>query len=169
MTASEIQSLVDFNFWARDRVLDAVSALTPDQFLQDLGSSFGSVRDTLAHIYSAEWIWLARWEGHSPTSALSFDDFPDCPKLTDAWRALEQRFRAVVAAQSGDDLTRIHEYRLLSGQPGKSVVGQMVQHVVNHGTYHRGQVTAMLRQLGATPPRSTDLITYYRETVGIRP
>jgi uncharacterized damage-inducible protein DinB len=52
---------------------------------------------------------------------------------------------------------------LLSGAAGKSVFWHMAQHVVNHATYHRGQVTTLLRQLGAPPPASMDLITYYRE------
>ena len=60
-------------------------------------------------------------------------------------------------------VTRVFEYKLLNGQPGKSSFWQMLQHVVNHGSYHRGQVTTMLRQLGAAPAKSTDLITFYRE------
>ena len=55
------------------------------------------------------------------------------------------------------------DYRLLSGQGGRSPLWQMMQHMVNHASYHRGQVTTMLRQLGAAPPKSLDLITFYRE------
>jgi uncharacterized damage-inducible protein DinB len=52
---------------------------------------------------------------------------------------------------------------LLSGQPGSTVFWQMAQHVVNHATYHRGQVTTMLRQLGVEPAQAMDLIAFYRE------
>ena len=66
-----------------------------------------------------------------------------------------------------DDLLRAKEYRLFSGAAGTSPMWQMVQHVVNHASYHRGQVTTMLRQAGARPPKSVDLITFYRETARI--
>ena len=55
------------------------------------------------------------------------------------------------------------EYRLFTGQVGAQPFWQMLQHVVNHGSYHRGQVTTMLRQLEAAPPRAMDLIAFYRE------
>jgi uncharacterized damage-inducible protein DinB len=89
--------------------------------------------------------------------------FPDLDSLRRAWAALEARVRALLAACSDEDLTRRFDYTLLSGAPGHSTFMQMLQHVVNHATYHRGQVTTMLRQLGAAPPKSTDLIFFYRE------
>jgi uncharacterized damage-inducible protein DinB len=66
MTFYDLNNLVDYNYWARDRVLDAVSALTPEQFTCDLGNSFSSVRDTIAHICDAEYIWVTRWRGGQP-------------------------------------------------------------------------------------------------------
>jgi uncharacterized damage-inducible protein DinB len=66
------------------------------------------------------------------------------------------------------DVDRVIEYRLMSGQPGASPLWQMLQHLINHGSYHRGQVTTMLRQLGAAPPKSMDLITFYREQAAAR-
>ena len=66
-----LRTLVDYHYWARDRVLDAAESLTPEQFTRDLGSSFRSVRDTLTHLYSAERNWHSRWQGVSPTSMLS--------------------------------------------------------------------------------------------------
>ena len=63
----------------------------------------------------------------------------------------------------GNDIDRSFDYRSLAGKPGRSQFWQMVQHVVNHASYHRGQVTTMLRQLGAAPAQSLDLIAFYRE------
>ena len=71
MTPSDLRTLLDYHYWARDRVLDAAALLTPEQFTKDLGSSFTSVRDTLAHTYSAEWAWYSRWQGHSPAGLAS--------------------------------------------------------------------------------------------------
>jgi len=64
----DLDLLLDYHYWARDRVLDAVEALTPEQLTRDMGNSFKSVLDTLAHLHSSEWIWLSRWHGESPTT-----------------------------------------------------------------------------------------------------
>jgi uncharacterized damage-inducible protein DinB len=58
---------------------------------------------------------------------------------------------------------RTIEYRDLRGHDQSDVLWQMLQHMVNHGAYHRGQITTMLRQLGAAPPKSMDMIAFYRE------
>lgn len=162
MTHRELQTLVEFNYWARDRMLASTSALTADQFTRPMGNSFSSVRDTLVHIYSAEWVWYMRWQGSSPTSPLAAEDYPDLPSVTAAWRDLETRIRAFVDGLDDAGILRELDYRQMSGQAFRSPIWQMVQHVVNHGTYHRGQITTMLRQLGADAA-STDLIVFYRE------
>lgn len=163
MNHGDLRLLLEFNYWARDRVFQAVGQLTPEQYARDLGNSFKSVRDTLVHVYSAEWVWYTRWMGESPTAPLSVDKYPDLATLQSAWRELEGQIRSFVDGLDEPGITRVFEYRLLSGQPGKSPFWQMLQHVVNHGSYHRGQVTTMLRQLGVAPAKSTDLITFYRE------
>jgi uncharacterized damage-inducible protein DinB len=160
---ADLGTLVDFNYWARDRMLVAVDLLSPEQYMRDLGNSFKSIRDTLVHTYSAEWIWFSRWQGTSPTSAIPFDKFATVAELTSAWRDLEAQIRAFVAGLDDAGLEREFDYRLLNGQAARSAFWQMLQHVVNHGTYHRGQVVTMLRQLGLPPPKSTDMITFYRE------
>jgi len=163
MTHQDLQDLVEYNYWARDRVLSAVTLLPSDQFTRDLGSSFTSVRDTLVHIYSAEWVWYSRWTGVSPAEPIRADRFPDLASVRKAWVELEGQIRAFVERLADDQAKRAIDYRLMNGNPGRSTFQQMVQHVVNHGAYHRGQVTTMLRQLGAAPPQSTDLITFFRE------
>jgi uncharacterized damage-inducible protein DinB len=163
MELRDLLILLDYHYWARDRVLDAVSALPPEQFTRDMGSSFKSIRDTLAHTYAAEWAWYSRWQGTSPTALLPADRFPDVDTLRAEWRNHEAKMRAFLEGLGEAGINRVIEYKLLSGQPGASVVWQMLQHVVNHGSYHRGQVTTMLRQLGAQPPKSMDMIAFYRE------
>ena len=64
---------------------------------------------------------------------------------------------------ASDGLDHVYEYKSLAGVAGPAPLWQMVQHVVNHASYHRGQVTTLLRQVGAAPPRSLDLIAFYRE------
>ena len=109
MTFHELQQLLDYHYWARDRILDAAEKLPAADLTRDLGSSFGSVRDTLVHIYSAEWIWCARWRGHSPTSMLDGNAFVDVAALRNAWRELEITVRAVVDGFGRDGLDRVVE------------------------------------------------------------
>ena len=162
MNLQDLQTLVDFHYWARDRVLDAADALTPDQLTRDLGSSFKSVRDTLVHLYAAERAWCSRWQGTSPTAFIPADLFPDVATLRGKWRELEAEVRGVLAKLGEDGIARVMDYKMLNGDPRQSVFWQRLQHVVNHASYHRGQVTTMMRQLGAAPPQSMDLITFYR-------
>lgn len=163
MTHRDLTTLLDFHYWARDRVLAAADLLAADQYTRHLGSSFPSVRDTLVHIYSSEWNWYQRWHGTSPTSMLDPLNYPDVARLRAEWQAHEARMRAYLASLDDVGVQQVIEYRGLQGQPYTSAIWEMLHHVVNHGTYHRGQVQTMLRQLGAAPARSVDLITFYRE------
>jgi uncharacterized damage-inducible protein DinB len=164
MTHGDLTTLLDFHYWARDRVLAAVSALTGEQYVRPLGSSFSSVRDTLVHLLSAEVNWYKRWQGVAPSRMLDPAEYPDVATLTNAWRAQETEMRSYLASLDDDGVARVLDYRALNGTPYRSAISEMFQHVVNHGTYHRGQVQTMLRQLGANPSKSLDFITYSRET-----
>jgi uncharacterized damage-inducible protein DinB len=160
MNKTDLQHLIDYHYWARDRLLAAVERLSPDQFTKDLGSSSPSVRDTVGHLYFAEWAWNERWHGRSPTAPPP--PFEDAASVKQAWTTLESQVRGFVKELTDDDISRVIEYRLLSGTPGASAIWQMVHQVVNHASYHRGQVTTMIRQLGGVPPQSMDLITWFR-------
>lgn len=162
MNLTDLTTMLDYHYWARDRLLDAVEPLTPEQFTKDLGNSFKSIRDTIAHVHAAEWAWYSRWKGQSPTALLPHDRFADVTVIRKAWADLERDVRAFVAGGGEDGVNRVIEYKLLNGSAGASPLWQMLQHVVNHASYHRGQVTTMLRQLGAEPGKPMDLIAYYR-------
>ena len=162
MTYQDLQTLLEYHYWARDRMLAALDALTPEQYTRDLGSSFRSIRDTAVHTYAAEWAWHLRWQGEGPTALLPPDRFPDVASLRAVWAEHEGKMRAFLQRTGEGGVDRVIEYRLLNGDPGATPFWQMLQHVVNHASYHRGQVTTMLRQIGAQPPKSMDLIAFYR-------
>lgn len=165
MTPEQIRFLYDFNAWANHRVLDACAALTPEQFTRDLRSSMPSVRDTLVHTYGAEWVWLERWHGRSPSALPLGNSFSELAPLRARWAELEAVQKQFVASVTATDLERTIEYINFKGQKFSYPLRAMLQHVVNHGTYHRGQVTTMLRQMGAKP-LSTDLLRYYDALAG---
>jgi uncharacterized damage-inducible protein DinB len=162
MTPEEMKTLYDYNAWANRREMEAASALTNEQFTKQLGSSFSSVRDTLAHILGAEWVWLERFQGRSPGSLPDGSHYADVASLRAAWTELEGRLLKFVGGLKQEDLNRVMEYKTLKFGTYSNPLWQSMQHVVNHGTYHRGQITTMLRQLGAQPIL-TDLMHFYRE------
>ena len=157
-----MRQLYEYNAWANHRQLEAASKVPASDFLRPLGSSFGSLRDTLAHIYGAEWVWLERFQGRSPASLPEVGQFENLAGLRERWSELEARLSKFVAGLTKEDLERVIEYKTLKFGAYRNPLWQSMQHVVNHGTYHRGQVTTLLRQLGAEPIL-TDLMHYYRE------
>jgi uncharacterized damage-inducible protein DinB len=162
MTPEQIRLLYDYDAWANRRILDACAPLTPEQFTRDLGSSFPSVRDTVGHILGAQCVWLDRFQGR--VSALpSPGQFADLASLRARWAEVQPELLAYVGGLSAADLDGTFEYRTPKGEVFRNVRWQTLQHLANHGSYHRGQVTTMLRQLGASAV-STDLIRFYRES-----
>lgn len=159
----ELRRLFDFNRWASERFLDAAAELTPEELGKDMKSSFPSVLATLAHMYGAEWVWLSRWQGESPTTLPGAEDLTSLEAVREGWEALWSDQRAFLAGLSPGDEMRTVRYRLFSGADDTRALGDLMRHVVNHATYHRGQLATLLRELGKTPP-STDYVRYLRES-----
>src|SRR4026207_436454 len=93
MNVKEIIGLINYHYWATYRLIDAVEPLSPEQFTRNMGNSFASVRDTLVHLYSAEWVWLSRWQGVSPTNLLPLDMFPDVATARKTFQQHETKVR----------------------------------------------------------------------------
>ncbi|HEX9652931.1 MAG TPA: DinB family protein, partial [bacterium] len=128
-------------------------------------NSFPSIRETLVHMLSAEWIWLTRWNGSSPTGMPESWELSTHASLRRQWLEAEREQTTFVSGLTEDALNKVISYRNTAGQPFANPLWQMMRHVVNHSTYHRGQVTTMLRQLGAEAV-ATDLIVFFREKSG---
>ncbi|HEX9188644.1 MAG TPA: DinB family protein [Vicinamibacteria bacterium] len=162
MRIDEARDLFSYGAWANGRVLAAAEALAPEQRLATAASSFPSVRGTLGHIVGAEWLWLRRWQGESPAAVPAWAAESSLADLRGHLAALEADRDGYLAGLTDADLARLVEYRSLAGTAYADRLGDLFRHLVNHSTYHRGQVATQLRQLGQTPP-GTDLITYLRE------
>jgi uncharacterized damage-inducible protein DinB len=157
-----IRTLFEYDRWANARVLEAVSKVSAEQFVRDLGSSYRSIRDTLVHILSAELVWLSRWRGQSPQAHRNPAQFPNVEALQASWRELENELQVFLASLDDDKLRAPISYSTLAGQPQAQPLWQQMVHLANHSSYHRGQITTMLRQIGAVPV-ATDLIAFFRE------
>ena len=162
VTPELLRFMFQYNAWADRRLLEACGQLTNEQFTRSLGSSFSSVRDTVAHLYGAEWVWNERFHGHSPAALLGSAGFPDLASIRVKLEEMDQYFIDYVSKLSQQDLDRVIVYKTFTGQEFSNPLWQSLHQLTNHATYHRGQVVTMLRQLGVKPV-STDLIMYYRE------
>ena len=156
-----LAELYGYNYWARDRQLEACSKLTEEQFLRPMGNSFSSLRDTLAHLLVAEWAWLERFCGRSPRSfPFWLEDLRTLGSIRERWQHVELDMRNHLAGLNAEALTRPLSYVNLKGETWTYPLWQTLFHLVNHQTYHRGQVTTLLRQLGATPA-PVDFLVYF--------
>jgi len=162
MTLQDIVTLYEYNRWANGRTLEAAEKLDATAFVKDLKNSFPSVRDTLAHILGAEWAWLRRWHGESPAKLVAASEYQTVASLRERFQAVDREREAFLNTLTEARLQQPFDYKDLAGNAMRLPIVQSMQHVVNHGTYHRGQVTTMLRQMGATPV-STDMARFYLE------
>ncbi len=162
VTLELLRLLFLYNQWADLRIVDACSALTNEQFTRDLGSSFRSVRDTLVHLYGAEWVWNERIEGRSPMSLVAGTGFPDLASVRTKLEEMDNFYIEYVTRLAPQDLERVIHYKSFAGDEFSNPLWQTLHQLTNHASYHRGQIITLLRQLGAKPV-TTDLIAYYRE------
>ena len=153
ISSAILAELLDYNYWARDRQLQACALLTEEQYLRPLGNSFPSLRDTLTHLLAVEWLWLERWRGHSPRTLLTAEEFPALITLAQRWRTVEREMREFVTGLSEEAIERTATYVSTREQTWTYPLGRMILHLLHHQSYHRGQVTSLLRQLGAQPPK----------------
>ncbi|MCX7604315.1 MAG: DinB family protein [Bryobacteraceae bacterium] len=151
---------IDSMIWATARVLDAAAQLTADELARDFATAHRSVIGTLAHIFFADRVWLRRIRGEAPGAGPE-QGLPGLPVLRESWAAVHREWQEWASALGPADASAVLSYTDLRGTAWQTPLWQVVLHVVNHGTHHRGQVTGFLRAMGRTPP-PLDLIAYCR-------
>jgi uncharacterized damage-inducible protein DinB len=110
----------------------------------------------------SEWIWLQRWRGASPKRVFTEDELPDLQAIEARWRDLDRDRQNFLEGLTDDRLHARLSYENLKGERWEYSLVHMMQHVVNHSSYHRGQVVTLLRQLGQAPP-PTDFLVFLDE------
>jgi uncharacterized damage-inducible protein DinB len=146
-----IAKLFAYSRWAHAKTLDSVAPLSEEEFNRKIGGSFGSIHGTLAHVYGAEWVWLERWHGRSPRALPEPQQGWTLEDFREKWRPVEDGHAAFVAAVTPERLTQPLTYVNFAGQTCTYSLAEALVHVPNHGTYHRGQIATMLRQLDHKP------------------
>ncbi|MGA7162151.1 MAG: DinB family protein [Bacteroidota bacterium] len=162
MNLNDIHLLYEYNYWSKGRMLGAVDSLSEALLYNDLKTSFGTLHGTLVHICAAEDIWLQRLTGTANPKFLKVADLPDYSAIKAKWQEVENRMLSYVHSLTEEQLQQTSTFLNIKGEPVANVLWHTLQHLVNHGTYHRGQIASMIRQLGGTPA-NTDLIGFYRQ------
>lgn len=161
MDLAEISDLLSYDEWANARLVDALRALPDAARRRRDDSAFGSLHGTLTHLIAAEWIWLERWLGRSPSTPPAWVGDASLDELCARLEAVEAMRAAHVRGLTADALGQPIAYRTFNGAESASPIGPLVRHVVNHSSYHRGQIAMRIRQLGQQPP-ATDYIVWLR-------
>jgi uncharacterized damage-inducible protein DinB len=161
MTAQEARTHIRYSSWASGKVLKAALAVSPEDRDKPMGVSHESIAKTLAHIYFADAIWYSRIADPS-YPVPSHEALPPLDFVIEEWPRLQAKWEAWADAASDDDIARQVPFKSRFVGNAGLPAWQIVMHVVNHGTLHRGQIVGMLRQLGLKPP-PTDIVFYYYE------
>lgn len=163
MNHYDLTSLLGYNEWANKRIYSTIKELTVEQLNRPLGSSFPTILATLSHIIAVEWVWLQRWQGVSPKAEPKWSMNPSVEELRHHLDKVEKERAAYFWDKEESDLKQIiHYVSIISGEASSSRLDHLVRHVVNHSTYHRGQIVTMMRQVDATPP-ATDMSLFYKQ------
>ena len=162
MTVKDLEILYDYGYWANKKLFQLLSQITPEQLVQSVAGSYGSVRNTLVHALSAEWGWLDRCGGLERGPRLNPDDYPTAESLVETWRKVEGGVRDFLSKLKEEDLARDIEFTVGGPEKRSMQLGYLMQHAAIHGVHHRGQVALLLRMLGYEPG-NIDLLIYYAE------
>jgi uncharacterized damage-inducible protein DinB len=157
----EIQRLYDYNRWANERVMESLRPIGQDVFISNKQASHGSIRGIVTHIAAAEWIWLERWRGASPAGLLPESEFETIQIASERLRTIDHEMHQFTSQLTQSDIEGSRGYTTTEGKACSNVLSDMLLHVVNHSSYHRGQITTLLRQSGAVP-QPTDFILFIR-------
>ncbi|HWB86546.1 MAG TPA: DinB family protein [Bryobacteraceae bacterium] len=151
---------IDYTAWASARLVAAAAGLAPEELTRDFGTADKSVLGTLVHVFGSDRVWLARLQGRSGGPYLAEADY-HLAVLQNDWPALYREWRNWAAGLTDEEAAKVLSYTDMRGNHWKQPLWELVLHVVNHGTHHRGQVSGFLRTMGHVPP-AIDMTIYHR-------
>lgn len=161
--AESVRKLFDYNEWAWQRVFPRLAALPDEAYFAERPFFWHSLHGLTVHCYGAEWIWLQRVKGTSPSALPSPDAFSSLAAVRAEWDPLRTAWRDFVAGLTSADLSREVHSRNTEGEEQWLVLDDLLRHVMNHATEHRSQMTPTLAQLGH-PTEPLDYLAFARRT-----
>jgi uncharacterized damage-inducible protein DinB len=153
MSVAMVQDLYDYHRWANRTLYDFAARLGEPTCAREVGRQFShqNVTRMFAHLYGADWVWLSRWNGTSPTT-IPGDELTTMAVVREKWGSLQAEQKAFVDALHDADLGRVIEYKNTEGRAFRAPLGQLLVHVANHATHHRSEVATMVTMLSGSPP-----------------
>lgn len=162
MTVDDVKVLFRYNDWATGIILNAVAEVPTEQYLKDMGSSHGGLHGTALHLVGAEKVWLERWLGEPQAKIINPSEVPSFQAVRALWDEVRRQGDGFLTTLTEAKLQESFTAHTSTGGTYVNPYWQTFQHLVNHSSYHRGQIVTLLRQIGVKPP-ATDLIRFYRE------
>lgn len=166
MRVKDLQELYDYGDWANKRLFQVIARLSADEFTRTVAGSYGSIRNTLVHVMSAEWGWIDRCGGTPRGPRLNPEDYPTIESVVTQWANIERYVREFLATITDADLERLVEYSVGPAERSALPLGELLHHGAIHGVHHRGQVALLLRLL-EHPPGNFDILFFYGERRGV--
>jgi uncharacterized damage-inducible protein DinB len=157
-----LKQLAAYNIWANQKIMDIILTLPEEKQLAHVPSSFNSLQATILHMWDAESIWWQRMKLHERFVRPSDNFKGECRDAINGLISQSKLWEGWVSNASEFSMDHVFQYRNNKKELLKMPIYQMLLHVFNHGTYHRGQLINMLRQLGVEKLVSTDFSTWVR-------
>ncbi len=165
MTVDQLKTLYDYSYWANEKLFATIEKLPEEVFTKEIAGSFGSIRNTLSHILSAEWGWMDRCGGPARPGKLNPEDFPTLAALRAAWDTVKDHMHTFLDGLKDEDLLRDITYPGYKGTARTMPLGDLLQHTANHAVHHRGQVSLLIRMQGYAP-QQIDMLFYFADKNG---
>lgn len=163
ITPELLRQQIEYTAWASARLVEAAARLAADELDRDFGTADRSILGTLVHVFAADRVWIGRINGDVPAQFLDVEKDRHLHVLQSEWPQVLSQWRQLGATITETGLLKQISYKNLKGASLVTPLWQIVLHVVNHGTHHRGQAAGFLRSMGQTPP-PLDLVAYYRSS-----
>jgi uncharacterized damage-inducible protein DinB len=161
---SHLANMAQYNAWANARLYAAARALPDGDYRKNVGAFFGSLHGTLNHLLVTDRIWMRRLTGEGEHPAqLNAILFEDLGELDAARRSEDDRIIRYVEGLKAEELDRQVDYATTRGAPRRNRLSEILAHLFNHQTHHRGQAHAILTVLGIPEPQPLDLLAMFRE------
>lgn len=163
MSKNYLIQIANFNYWADNKIIEWLRQINEEQWVQVSISSFSSIRETAVHITSAEKIWVEYWQ-HTPNAAFLSMEFKGTKEeLLTTWEKSSADLKTYIESYPENDYLRPVSFKYpRDGRVGQMAFWQTAAHVINHSTYHRGQLVTLLRQAGFVNLSSIDMATYFQ-------
>lgn len=164
---SHLLTYVNFNLWANTQMTEWLLSKESSLMTSTVDSSFPTLNKTLEHIWVAEAIWMKRIQGEPFQNLIEVVAGKDTQFIAEILLNQSKVYIIFLNGLANESLDDVVSFTLLSKDKGSATIAHILQHVVNHGSYHRGQLVTIGRELGLIDPPKTDYMEYVRKFGGL--